>query len=126
MLEYNEAFSGVSVDDIPRAKQFYEQALGLKVTEDDAGFLQLHIGDGDYVFVYPKPDHEPAAYTMLNFVVDDIDRAVQQLTDSGVTFEDYDEVTDERGVMRGRSTGEGPDIAWFRDPAGNVLSVMQV
>ena len=125
MLEYNEAFSGVSVDDIPRAKEFYGEALGLEVTEDDAGFLQLHIGERDFVFVYPKPDHEPAAYTMLNFVVDDIDRAVGQLTDAGVSFEEYDE-TDERGVMRGRSTGQGPNIAWFRDPAGNVLSVMQV
>ncbi|MGH8573322.1 MAG: VOC family protein, partial [Gammaproteobacteria bacterium] len=104
MLEYNEAFSGVSVDEIPRAKQFYEQTLGLRVTEDEAGFLQLHIGDHDYVFVYPKPDHQPATYTMLNFVVGDIDRAVQQLTEAGVSFEDYGEVTDERGVMRGRST----------------------
>jgi catechol 2,3-dioxygenase-like lactoylglutathione lyase family enzyme len=125
MLEYNEAFSGVSVDDIPRAREFYGETLGLRVTEDDAGFLQLHIGADDYVFVYPKPDHEPATYTMLNFVVDDIDRAVEQLTGAGVSFEDYDE-TDERGVMRGRSTGQGPDIAWFRDPAGNVLSVLQV
>jgi catechol 2,3-dioxygenase-like lactoylglutathione lyase family enzyme len=125
MLEYKQAFSGVSVDDIPGAKEFYGETLGLKVTEDEAGFLQLHIGDGDFVFVYPKPDHEPATYTMLNFVVDDIDRAVEQLTDAGVSFEDYED-TDDRGVMRGRSIGRGPDIAWFRDRAGNVLAVMQV
>ena len=125
MLDYKQAFSGVSVDDVSRAKEFYGETLGLEVTEDEAGFLQVHIGDGDFVFVYPKPDHEPAAYTMLNFVVDDIDRAVDHLKEAGVSFEDYDE-TDDRGVMRGRSMDRGPDIAWFRDPAGNVLSVMQV
>ena len=125
MLDYKQAFSGVSVDDIPRAKEFYGETLGLRVTEDEAGFLQVHIGDGDFVFVYPKPDHQPATYTMLNFVVDDINRAVERLTEAGVTFEDYED-TDDRGVMRGRSVGRGPDIAWFRDPAGNVIAVMQV
>ena len=125
MLTYTEAFSGFSVDDVAQAKEFYEQRLGLKVTEDGAGFLQLHIGDGTFVFVYPKDDHQPAEYTVLNFRVDDVDGAVGALTEAGVTFEDYEE-TDERGVMRGRAAGMGPDIAWFRDPAGNVLSVLQM
>ena len=122
MLTYTQAFSGCSVDDVPSAKRFYGETLGLEVTEDEAGFLQVHIGEGDFVFLYPKPDHEPATYTMLNFVVDDIDRAVSELTEAGVTFEHYGGTTDERGVM----TGQGPDIAWFKDPAGNTVSVLQV
>ena len=124
MVEYKEAFSGFSVDDVDKAKDFYEQKLGLKVTQDGPGFLQLHIGEGTFVFVYPKDDHQPAEFTVLNFRVDDIDRAVGAMTEAGVTFEDYEE-TDDRGVMRGRAAGMGPDIAWFRDPAGNVLSVLQ-
>jgi catechol 2,3-dioxygenase-like lactoylglutathione lyase family enzyme len=124
MFEHTKAFSGFSVDDIPKAKTFYGETLGLRVSEEN-GMLTLHIvGDRD-IFVYPKPNHTPASFTILNFPVDDIDRAVDELTKRGVRFEHYDEPqlkTDEKGIARGP---EGPQIAWFTDPAGNVLSVLQ-
>jgi catechol 2,3-dioxygenase-like lactoylglutathione lyase family enzyme len=123
MFEHTEAFSGFSVDDIPKAKQFYGETLGLRVTEE-YGMLQLHIAGGGHILVYPKPDHTPATFTILNFPVDDIDAAVDQLAARGVRFETYDEV-DEKGVVRGRKLNRGPDIAWFKDPAGNILSVLQ-
>jgi catechol 2,3-dioxygenase-like lactoylglutathione lyase family enzyme len=120
MFEHTKAFSGFSVDDIAEAKRFYGETLGLRVSESD-GMLTLHIeGDRD-TLAYPKPDHEPATYTILNFPVTDIEAAVDELTERGVAFEKYDGL-DERGIHR----GIGPLIAWFRDPAGNILSVIQL
>ncbi len=122
MFENTKAFSGFSVDDVPRAKAFYGETLGLNVSEEN-GMLSLHIAGGSAVLVYPKPDHVPASFTILNFPVDDIDNAVDELVGRGVRFERYDGFDlDERGIMR----DQGPDIAWFKDPAGNVLSVMQL
>ncbi len=121
MFEHTKAFSGFSVDDIPKAKQFYGETLGLRVSEEN-GLLRLHVaGDRDTI-VYPKPDHTPATFTILNFPVDDIDRAVDELVARGVTFERYEGAKqDEKGVNRDL----GPAIAWFKDPAGNILSVIQ-
>ncbi len=124
MLKKSKAYSGFSVDDIPKAKAFYEGTLGLEVTESN-GMLNLQVGDGAPVLVYPKgSQHEPATFTVLNFPVSNIDEAVDALASRGVQFEKYDTPdlkTDEKGVMR----GNGPSIAWFKDPAGNVLSVIQ-
>ena len=121
MFEHTRAFSGFSVDDIPKAKDFYGKTLGLRVSEEN-GLLQLHIeGDRD-TLVYPKPDHTPATYTILNFPVDDIEGAVDELTRRGVQFERYPGAQqDDKGIHR----GEGPLIAWFKDPAGNILSVIE-
>jgi len=116
-----EAFSGFAVDDVAKAKEFYGGTLGLRVSEA-YGMLRLHIAGSRDILVYPKPNHTPATYTILNFPVDDIDRAVDELTARGVRFERYDGIgTDEKGIAR----GQGPDIAWFTDPAGNVLAVLQ-
>jgi catechol 2,3-dioxygenase-like lactoylglutathione lyase family enzyme len=123
MFENTKAFSGFSVDDVQRAREFYGETLGLKVSEEH-GLLFLHIAGDRETLVYPKPDHVPASFTILNFPVDDIERAVDELTARGVRFERYSgtEVeTDEKGIFR----GGGPYIAWFKDPAGNVLSVLQ-
>ena len=123
MFGNTKAFSGFSVDDVPQAKAFYGDVLGLRVTEEN-GLLTLHIAGDRPTLVYPKPDHTPAAFTILNFPVDDVEAAVDQLTERGVTFEHYAGTpieTDKKGVFR----GGGPLIAWFRDPAGNVLSVIQ-
>jgi catechol 2,3-dioxygenase-like lactoylglutathione lyase family enzyme len=121
MFANTKAFSGFAVDDIERARAFYGDTLGLKTSEQH-GLMALHIAGDRDVLVYPKPDHEPATYTILNFPVDDIDRAVDDLAARGVRFERYDGMDqDERGVMR----SGGPYIAWFRDPAGNILSVLQ-
>lgn len=115
-----EAFSGFSVDDIPKAKKFYGETLGLKVVEEPSG-LGLQLAGGGRVFIYPKADHVPATFTVLNFPVDDIEKAVDELAKRGVSFEKYEQ-TDEKGINRGP---EGPDIAWFKDPAGNFLSVLK-
>ncbi|HET9861634.1 MAG TPA: VOC family protein [Nocardioidaceae bacterium] len=123
MFENTKAFSGFAVDDLARAKQFYGETLGLKVSEE-FGLLNLHIAGGRDTLVYPKPDHTPATFTILNFPVDDIETAVDELTERGVEFERYEGTpseTDAKGIFR----GGGPLIAWFRDPAGNVLSVIQ-
>jgi catechol 2,3-dioxygenase-like lactoylglutathione lyase family enzyme len=121
MFANTKAFSGFAVDDVERARAFYGDTLGLK-TSEQYGLMTLHIAGDRDVLVYPKPDHEPASYTILNFPVDDIDRAVDELAGRGVQFERYDGMDqDERGIMR----GGGPYIAWFKDPAGNVLSVLQ-
>jgi catechol 2,3-dioxygenase-like lactoylglutathione lyase family enzyme len=121
MFENTKAFSGFAVDDLEKAREFYGTTLGLKTTEEH-GLLTLHIAGDRPTLVYPKPDHEPAAYTVLNFPVDDIDEAVDELARRGVRFERYDGFDqDERGVFH----GGGPFIAWFRDPAGNVLAVLQ-
>jgi predicted enzyme related to lactoylglutathione lyase len=122
MFENTEAFSGFAVDDIDRAREFYEGTLGVRVTAEEMGILTLHLAGGRDTIVYPKPDHEPATYTILNFVVEDIDAAVDALTDKGVEMLRYDGFDqDEKGVAR----GNGPDIAWFTDPAGNILSVLE-
>lgn len=123
MLKDNHAFSGFSVNDLAVAKEFYSQTLGLEVTENAQG-LTLKIAGGNSIFVYPKDDHVPATFTILNFVVDDIDKTVDELMSKGVTLEHYENMTDEKGIARGIAANQGPDIAWFKDPAGNVLSVL--
>jgi predicted enzyme related to lactoylglutathione lyase len=123
MLGDSKAFSGFSVDDLDRAREFYEQTLGLRVTvmSEMGGMLRLHLGGGGEVLVYPKADHAPATFTVLNFPVSDVDGVVDQLTARGVRFERYDGFEqDEKGIAR----GQGPTIAWFTDPAGNVFSVL--
>lgn len=128
MFKDNKAFSGFSVDDIDKAKDFYGNTLGLAVEEQGGMGLELTLGSGAKVFVYPKPNHEPASFTILNFPVDDIDKAVDDLVAKGVTMEhyDFDELkTDEKGIARATDPNDGPTIAWFKDPAGNVLSVLQ-
>jgi predicted enzyme related to lactoylglutathione lyase len=123
MFQNTKAFSGFSVDDLRKAKAFYSQTLGLEVSEIPEG-LELHIANGTEIFIYPKPDHTPATFTILNFRVDDIEQAVNELVKRGVRFEHYDGGdlnTDEKGIAR----GPGPNIAWFKDPAGNILSVLE-
>ena len=122
MFKDTKAFSGFSVDDIPRAKQFYGGTLGLNVSEDH-GMLTLQLGGGGTVLVYPKDNHEPATFTILNFPVADVEKAVDELRQAGVRFEHYggELQTDEKGIFR----GGGPNIAWFKDPAGHTLSVLQ-
>jgi catechol 2,3-dioxygenase-like lactoylglutathione lyase family enzyme len=113
MLHDAPAFSGFSVDDQAAAEQFYGEVLGLDVAD---------------VFIYAKPNHEPATFTILNFPVEDIDKAVDELTEKDISFEHYNDPNlpqDEKGILRGRSVDQGPDIAWFKDPAGNILSVLQ-
>jgi len=125
MFKDTPAFSGFSVDDQAAAKEFYGTVLGLDIEDGKMG-LQLHLGGGGTVFVYAKPNHVPATYTMLNFAVDDVDKAVDELVAKGTTFEHYDGMNqDEKGIARGRAAGMGPDIAWFKDPAGNILAVLQ-
>jgi catechol 2,3-dioxygenase-like lactoylglutathione lyase family enzyme len=121
MFENSKAFSGFAVNDLEAAKTFYGETLGVKVTEQN-GLLTLHLAGGRDTLVYPKPDYTPATYTILNFPVDDVDAAVAELTRRGVTFERYEGIEqDDKGVAR----GIGPAIAWFSDPAGNILSVLQ-
>jgi catechol 2,3-dioxygenase-like lactoylglutathione lyase family enzyme len=116
-----KAFSGFAVDDVQEARRFYGDTLGLETSEEN-GLLTLHLAGDRPTLVYPKPDHTPATYTILNFPVDDIEKAVDELAASGVEFERYDGFEqDEKGISR----GGGPYIAWFRDPAGNILSVLQ-
>jgi catechol 2,3-dioxygenase-like lactoylglutathione lyase family enzyme len=125
MLKDSRAFSGFSVNDLQKAKEFYGQVLGLEVSEETGMGLKLHIAGGSHVFVYPKPNHTPATFTVLNFPVDDVEKAVDELTKNGIVFEKYDmpEIkTNEKGIAGG--DGQGPNIAWFKDPAGNILSVL--
>lgn len=118
------AFSGYSSDDIDACRRFYAETLGLEVGEVMGG-LDLRFATGQRVFIYPKPNHEPATFTVLNFPVDDLDRVVDDLTAKGVTFERYAGMSqDEKGIQRSPSPDRGPDIAWFKDPAGNILSVL--
>jgi predicted enzyme related to lactoylglutathione lyase len=121
------AFSGYTVDNQAVAKAFYSETLGLNAQEDQMG-LQISFPNGHRVFIYQKDDHQPATFTVLNFVVNDIDSAVDELVAKGITMERYDNLPaapDEKGILRGRSVQMGPDIAWFKDPAGNILSVLQ-
>jgi predicted enzyme related to lactoylglutathione lyase len=120
MFSSTEAFSSFAVTDIQQAKKFYEQTLGLSTSELRLGLLRLHIAGDRGVLLYPKPDHVPASFTVLNFVVDDIDKAVDALVERGVRFERYETPkTDQKGIDRAES------VAWFKDPAGNILSVLQ-
>ncbi|MDD5693519.1 MAG: VOC family protein [Patescibacteria group bacterium] len=123
MIKILASFGSLSVDDLSKAKDFYTNTLGLKVDEDDMG-LTIHLSGGGTVFVYQKDNHQPASYTALNFVVDDIDKAVEDLKSGGVIFEHYEGMTGEDNIARGISNNQGPDIAWFKDPAGNILSVL--
>lgn len=122
MFENTKAYSGFAAPDIEAARRFYADTLGVRVTEEH-GMLTLHLAGGERpTLIYPKPDHAPANYTILNFPVDDVEAAVDGLAERGVSFERYDGMEqDERGIAR----GQGPDIAWFTDPAGNILSVHQ-
>ena len=123
MFKNTKAFSSFSVNDLEKARAFYGQTLGVTVAEMPEG-LQLNLAGGGMVFIYPKPGHTPASFTVLNFQVDDIEAAVAELTKRNVDLERYegDLKTDEKGIHRGE---KGPTIAWFKDPAGNILSVVQ-
>lgn len=124
MFKDSKAFSSFSVNDLQKARDFYGRTLGLDVKEDRRG-LNLRIGGADAVFLYPKPNHTPATFTVLNFLVGSVEEAVAQLAAKGVRFEKYDLPgikTDDKGIAR---AGEGPTIAWFKDPAGNILSVIE-
>lgn len=125
MLADAKATSGFAVDDLEEAKRFYGETLGLSLTvlDEENGLMSLRLAGGRDTLVYRKPDFEPATYTILNFEVDDVDAAVEDLSSRGVAFERYDGFDqDEKGIARG---GPGPAIAWFKDPAGNILSVLQ-
>jgi catechol 2,3-dioxygenase-like lactoylglutathione lyase family enzyme len=124
MLADSKAYSGFAVDDVQKAREFYGETLGLKtsVLDEENGLMTLHLAGDRDTLIYQKPNHAPAAYTILNFPVDDIDKAVDELAARGVRFERYDGFEqDEKGIARGM----GPDIAWFKDPAGNVLAVLE-
>jgi catechol-2,3-dioxygenase len=124
MLTKSKAFSSFSVNDLPKAKAFYQEILGVNVTDNPMGLIELNIEGGHKILVYPKPDHTPATFTVLNFPVANIEEAVEELTRKGVLFEQYtgEIETDEKGISRGNG---GPDIAWFKDPAGNILSLIE-
>jgi catechol 2,3-dioxygenase-like lactoylglutathione lyase family enzyme len=126
MLTTNYSFSGFSVKDIEATRVFFADTLGFAVRLNEMGILDITLPGGAAVIAYPKDDHVPATFTILNFLVDDIDTAVDELTAAGVSFEHYEGMPgqDEKGVMRGKSANMGPDIAWFRDPSGNILSVL--
>ncbi|MBS1524447.1 MAG: VOC family protein [Bacteroidetes bacterium] len=127
MFQTGKAFSSFSVNDIEQARDFYQNTLMIRVKHipmGEQGLLELHFDDGGRVMIYPKPNHTPATFTVLNFPVDDVEKAVDELAAKGVRFEHYDMPgikTNEKGIARG---GGGPEIAWFTDPAGNILSVV--
>ncbi|MFI8569731.1 VOC family protein [Rhodococcus sp. NPDC078407] len=117
-----QPFSGFAVDDLPAARTFYADTLEMTVTDNEMGMLELHLGTGAIVLIYPRPGHVPAQYTILNFPVPDIESTVDALTAKGIVFQQYREMgTDDKGIFR----HGGPLIAWFTDPAGNVLSVLE-
>lgn len=127
MFEARAAFSGFSVSSLDEAKRFYTEVLGLELISEEMG-LSFRLPGGGQHFMYEKGDHQPANFTVMNFVVANIDQAVDALQERGVTFERYSDMPapqDEKGILRGLSAGYGPDIAWFKDPAGNVLAVLQ-
>lgn len=125
MFAPQAAFSGFSVSDQAKAKEFYTRVLGLHLADESMG-LNFDLPGGGRLFLYSKANHQPASYTVLNFVVDDIDKAVDALVSAGVTFERYPDMQqDQKGVARGFAADMGPDIAWFKDPAGNILAVLQ-
>ncbi len=123
MFKHTRAFSGFSVNDIEKAKKFYSETLGLEVKDNPMGLIELQITGNNNIIIYPKPNHESATFTILNFPVDDIEKAVDTLIAKGVTFEQYKELkTNEKGIS---ANPRGPKIAWFKDPAGNILSVLE-
>jgi catechol 2,3-dioxygenase-like lactoylglutathione lyase family enzyme len=126
VFKLDESFSTYSVDDAGAAKEFYKSKLGIDVTDEKEGGLNLKLGNQS-IYLYPKEDHEPATFTVLNIAVTDIDAAVDELTSRGIEFESYggDIETDDKGIFRGGDKGQGPNIAWFKDPAGNILSVIE-
>ena len=127
MFKAQAAFSGISVNNLADAKQFYSQTLGLTLTSETMG-LRFQLPGGGELFLYAKENHQPATFTVLNFVVENIDEAVDALAQLGVTFEHYENMPmpqDEKGILRGLSAQKGPDIAWFKDPSGNILSLIQ-
>lgn len=126
MFKTSKPFNSFSVDDINVAKEFYSNLLELDVKQDEMG-LAIKLNGGGEIFVYPKPNHQPASYTVLNFPVENVDEAVGYLKERGIVFEKYDTdhlKTDQKDICRGKAEGHGPDIAWFKDPAGNFLSVL--
>jgi predicted enzyme related to lactoylglutathione lyase len=128
MLENSKAYSGFAVKDLQKAKEFYGETLGLKteVIDEENGLMTLHLAGDRPTIIYQQPDSTPASYTILNFPVDDIDAAADELSKRGITFERYDAFEhDEKGIARGLAQNRGPDIVWFKDPFGNVLSVLQ-
>lgn len=127
MFKEAQAFSGFSVHDLEEAKTFYGEMLGVAVIDNGMG-LELRFTNGHTIFVYEKEDHEPASFTVLNFPVSDISTAVDSLVEAGVVMKRYDEIPgdqDGRGIMHGKAAGMGPDIAWFEDPSGNILAVLE-
>jgi catechol 2,3-dioxygenase-like lactoylglutathione lyase family enzyme len=123
MFANTKAFSGFAVDDVEKAEKFYGETLGLEVSREEMGLLNLHLAGDRPTMIYPKPDFTPATYTILNFPVDDIEKAVDELAARGVEFERYDGFDqDEKGIAR---DDRGPNIAWFKDPAGNILAVLE-
>jgi len=124
MFKDTKAFSGFSVNDLQKAKEFYNNTLGIEISEGIMGILTLHLSGGGKVIIYPKPNHEPATFTVLNFPVSDVEKTVDELIGKGITFEQYDgEIkTNEKGIAKG---DKGPTIAWFKDPAGNIISVLE-
>ncbi len=128
MFKSSKVFSGFSVDDLDQAKEFYQNVLGLMVERDEMGFLELHTHGNNPIVIYPKPDHQPATFTILNFPVDDIDAAVSALNQKGIDCLQYTGQlqTDANGICRGSREDGTPHIAWFKDPAGNILSVLEI
>lgn len=127
-MDFKSAFSGFSVDDLKKAKQFYGETLGLNIAADESMGLDVSLPGGSKLFIYQKDDHQPASYTVLNFVTDNIGAAVDTMTANGVVFEQYDNMPgqqEENGILRGKAANMGPDIAWFKDPAGNILAVLE-
>lgn len=124
MFRHSKAFTGFSVDDLPKARTFYSETLGLNVVDNPIGLIELQIIGSNNIIVYPKPNHTPATFTILNFPVNNINETVDKLTSLGVQFEQYggNIQTDEKGICR---SDQGPNIAWFKDPAGNILSVIE-
>jgi predicted enzyme related to lactoylglutathione lyase len=127
-MNYKTTFSGISTDESTKAKEFYVNTLGLEIESEEMG-LMLRLPAGGKLFIYEKKDHQPATFTVLNFVVEDIEAAVEDLKGKGIKFEEIDfgngAKTDEKGIMRGKAANQGPDIAWFKDPAGNFLSILE-
>ena len=125
MIKFSKPFSGFSVNSIPEARKFYSEILGLEVIDAEMGILELRPDVDTRIILYPKPNHVPATFTILNFPVKEIDAAVDELISKGITFEQYGGQisTDKKGIVRGGN--KGPNIAWFKDPAGNILSLIE-
>lgn len=125
MLKIKEVFSSFSVSDLPRAKEFYTHILGLQVEEGQMGLI-LHMVGGGTIFIYPKENHQPATFTVLNIEVENLDAAIEELTQHGITMEIYAGMEqDHKGISHGKASGHGPDIGWFKDPFGNVIAILE-